>query len=169
MGTIDRLFFLEKIRSGGVAGWNRWFEENPGAWIENQSWEAGSDPLVEIISIDLSDSNFDGMNLDGVILDGATINETSFKRTSLRGARIRCADAVRASFEGADLYAADLLLSDLSGVSFKKANLEKASLKMVNRDVKTDFSGADLEGAIITALPQSLQDKAGVSLVPYDS
>jgi len=157
--------FLQILKSGGVLGWNNWYRKNPGAWLENHSWDFGKERPHPPIGIDLSRADFSGMELDGIILDGANLEGANFLKSSLRGARMRCVEGTGALFIQTDLRMAEMDLSVLTRANFSFADLRGASLHWVQVDSATTFRGARLSGSHMERLPKGILHSAEVRRV----
>ena len=130
--------FLRLIIKKGVTTWNEWFLSNPGAWVENLSWETEKPPYP-LIDIDLSNGNFDGMNLNGIILNGACLMNASFRNASLRNAGLKCVEATGANFGGADLTGADLTFTIVHDANFSNALLKNSTINLAIANEWTKF------------------------------
>lgn len=105
----------ERLKKG-VAAWNRWRQDNPGA------------------TIDLSGSNIRIRKLKGINLKGADLRGAALTGADLRGANLEHADLSGADLMEADLRGAWLAGADLGGANLMGADLRKADLTDVNLD-----------------------------------
>ncbi len=108
------------VLDGGVAAWNKWRQENPGA------------------RPDLSFSNIKVRRLAGINLRGADLRGAMLPGADLRGANLENTDLT-----GADLMEADLRNAWLGGADLRRANMMGADLR------KADLTGVNLEDAIL--------------------
>ena len=121
----------------GADAWNRWRAENPG-----------------VTSINLEDTELQGLDLLGADLRGVALGWASLGGTNLGGADLRGADLTNANLSGANLGGANLAGSNLFKAVLREAKLYKAHLKGVHAKranfYKADLSEADLTNAILT-------------------
>lgn len=112
-----------EILKQGVAIWNKWRKENPGA------------------EIDLSKTSLKGRFLQKVMLRGANLSETDFSEASLAWA-----DLSEANLFKANLYAADLYQADLRGANLIEAILVGAQM------IRTKIEKAKVSGSSIYSI-----------------
>jgi uncharacterized protein YjbI with pentapeptide repeats len=109
----------------------------------------------DLRELDLAGVNFKGANLTGSNLYGANLSGANLTGTSLKGGSLNRANVAQADFSGANLEDVSLLRLTIfttlerdprEAPRFAKANLRNA--KLSGWMDGTDFSGADLSGAL---------------------
>lgn len=116
--------YVDLLRRG-VAGWNRWREQQP-------------DAVVDLEAADLS-----GLSLDGADLGAANLADSDLRNTQLVGANL-----VKAVLIGADLTDSDLSYSDLTDADLRGATLARCDLSRTNLKRAQMFS-ADLTNSTV--------------------
>jgi uncharacterized protein YjbI with pentapeptide repeats len=91
----------------------------------------GSQPIMSLREVNLSDAYLSNANLSNANLSGANLEKAALAEADLSGAYL----------SGANLEKDDLNRADLSGANLSGANLSRANL------LKTDLRGANLSGA----------------------
>jgi uncharacterized protein YjbI with pentapeptide repeats len=144
--------YLEVLKQG-VAAWNQWRIDNPGAEPDLAGADLSKADLNEanlretdLRWADLSSSNLSNAflnradlrraNLTQAIFKKANLSEANLSETYLSGADLREADLKRAFFIRSDLASVDLTHSDCRRADFRWAYL-----------IKAKFNGANLSGA----------------------
>lgn len=151
-------------------------EKKPGRDLSKQKLEK-----FDYSKEDLENATFESSNLRfatfadayaaGANFRKADLTSTSFNRAKLMGADFRGCKAENASFQSTDLTAANFEGTKLV-VSFQSSILHRANLKGVTgiTDVtKTDFTGAELQGADLSEAKDYGPNSAIFTDAKYDS
>ncbi len=143
---------LEVLKQG-VAAWNKWRIDNPGAEpdlaganLSNTDLKEANLRETDLRWADLTRANLSGAflnradlrraNLSQAIFNMANLSEANLSETYLSGADLSEADLKRAFFIRSDLASVDLSNSDCQRADFRWAYL-----------IKARFNGANLSGA----------------------
>jgi uncharacterized protein YjbI with pentapeptide repeats len=159
---------LDVLRTLGVAGWNKWRDENPsiaiklrraslyGLFSAQASRKKDGKPIplkkgvraalqgIDLSNADLSDTfleyaSLSGANLEGANLEGANLTDAQLGNARLSRAFLRDARLRRAKLNGADLRDADLTYAQLNGCDLSGANLTNANVYGISAwDVTVD-------------------------------
>jgi uncharacterized protein YjbI with pentapeptide repeats len=143
---------LEVIKQG-VAAWNKWRLDNPGAEPDLAGANLSKADLREA---NLSETDLRWADLTWANLSGAKLNRADLRRANLSGTIFNKANLREANFSetylsGADLSEADLkkaffIRSDLASVDLSQSDCKRADFRWAYL-IKAKFNGADLSGA----------------------
>lgn len=157
--NLEHLEILEQ----GVAGWNRWRQDNPDIRpaLNHASLISTDLQLIDLreanlreatlwksdlkraalMGADLSNGNLSKVNLMGADLSEATLTQVKLVDTNLSGANLMEANLNQANLSGANMRGATLHLADLSNANLSAVDLHNAIL------MSTNLTGAIVKGA----------------------
>ncbi len=143
---------LETLKQG-VAAWNKWRAENPGAEPDLAGSHLSKADLKDanLSETDLRWADLTWANLTGANLNRADLRRANLSRTIFNMADLSDANLSETYLSGADLSEADLkraffIRSDLAGVDLSDSDCKRADFRWAYL-IKARFNRADLSGA----------------------
>jgi uncharacterized protein YjbI with pentapeptide repeats len=108
-----------------------------------------------LASLDLKNSDFDGMDLSAIDFSGADLSNVSFKKSKLRFCDFSDANLTGADFTGADLRGSAFRFTNMQNVNLTEADLSPAEIlnekgEKTDRVWKTIMMDAQTDGIITT-------------------
>ena len=129
------------VKSGDVAVWNSWRDDNPGVQPDLTHAVLGPADFAHFFGDDRS-----LLPLNGVDLHGADLRGAQLIGASLRGANLHNAKCTHAYFQNADLSQASLNRAECGRANFFRADLRGADLSSARLE-HADLTDANLCGA----------------------
>jgi uncharacterized protein YjbI with pentapeptide repeats len=160
-----------QLKSGGVASWNAWRDENPNILapaLSQVNLSGATLRYANLSGADLSNAflnraNLGNANLSGTDLGGTDLSEAILREANLSGAGLKEAKLRGANLSGADLSGADLCEGDLSEANLCEANLRGGKLRGANL-IRANLGVANLNGADLSEANLRGADLRGANL-----
>jgi len=142
-----------KVLKQGVAAWNRWRIDNPGAEPDLAGANLSKIDLNEanLRETDLRWADLSSSNLSSAFLNRADLRRANLTQTIFKKANLSEANLSETYLSGADLCEADLkraffIRSDLASVDLTNSDCQRADFRWAYL-IKAKFNGANLSGA----------------------